>query len=218
MPAAELSATQCAECGVWHDPARRHRCARLAPRALPDVAPPPAPTPLPPVDPRAVVEVVLAWDATRDLERLAAPAVQRHYYGRGVALEPTVRATGGAAGGPLDHLSARARAELHAIHRRFEALRAGPGCLHYQVLRYAFLDTAAEQRYASGAVARHASGALADRFLVGLGRAFATPAQRRAWRGNPAAALRTALPRAYAQRLYDAAVAAYDGRGGTVAT
>ncbi len=234
---ATISYARCDLCGTFGDPDARHRCARLAPRALPDRAHEPAYVRLAHVDARIVGDVVLVWDAARDLERLAAPAVQRFYYGRGVAIEPSVRGTG-SADGPLDHLPARQRAELHAIHNRFESLRRC-GCggsrhadpsdreerdrrcslrLSYQVLHYAFLDHGPTQRHMPAAIARLATkeaavvpnGPLTEDFLFALGCAFTRAETRAKWRTNREVSLRRQMPCAFARKIFAAAVAAYE--------
>ena len=55
------------------------------------------------------------------------------------------------------------------------------------------------------------TAALSDAFLVAMGKHFAPPESRAKWATHRERALRRSLPRAYALRLYERAVAAWIG-------
>lgn len=213
----ETAWTKCRYCGEWAH-ADVHQCDA---RTLPEVH-------RAPVVVRSALEINPAernrrpdlsrrkWNAAKDLDRLAKPWWYRHFYGRGVNLEPTIRATGENAVA-VDEAKGFERTELAAIHARFESLRTGDGRLHYQVLRFVFLDHAPEQRMpAATLVQQHEDerAQLSEAFLENLGWAFATPAQRKRWRGHKGA-LAHSLPRKFGEKLYQAAIAAYE-RGADV--
>ena len=84
----------------------------------------------------------------------------------------------------------RSRERAVVVHRRFESMRTGDGCLHYQVLHWCYIER---------------GGA----FDVGaLGIAFATRAQRKAWQAKRRS-IASAAPIKSGERLLAAALAAY---------
>lgn len=181
----------CVECGAeWrYDPPPPPVPQRTGIVRDPEPAPwtPPRLAPDPPCRGAAV-----------DLEWFASQGWVPVYYGRGVGVEPTIRADGDGERVGKAHAALRDRARAAAIHRRLESLRVGAGRLHYQVLFFAFVEC--------GEVERTRWVDLMDR----LAWHFAAPPQRAAWLTKRRAVKRHA-PGRYGAALYDAAVAAYDG-------
>jgi hypothetical protein len=77
-----------------------------------------------------------------------------------------------------------------ALHRRFERLRSGEGCMHYAVLHWAYIERA-------------------GKFEMGeLGIRFATRAQRSAWMAKRKS-ISHAAPQKFGEKLHAAAIEAY---------
>lgn len=134
-----------------------------------------------------------AWTLA-DLELLAKWAPR--FYGRGVAWSDAVQTSGRDSSGPEDERTS----EFHRAsetHRRFEAMRSGDGRSHYAVLWWAFIER--------GGPARGTPA-----FLRDLGISFATRKQRLTWEVQ-SRTLKDRLPRVFGQRIYDAAVKAWEG-------
>lgn len=189
-----------------------HRCV-AKPVPLPAWATVPRPVigPLPVSDPpRRFDPAAHAWDAARDLERLAAAKWVRHYYGRSVNLEPSVRATGERELA-VDKASAYERELVAAIQARLDGLRTGAGRRHAAVLWWVFMDHAPEQRMPAASLVQGRETARAEvgeAFLEELGWRFADKATRKKWKAQPHG-LRHSLPREHGRRLYREAVAAW---------
>jgi hypothetical protein len=118
-------------------------------------------------------------------------------YGKAVMWSDAVQTSGRESGGREDSRTE----EWHRVmdvHRRFEALRAGVGRTHYAVLWYGVLE------------GRTATAEIGRGLMTEIGLAFATRAQRAAWGGHKQRALRDTLPRVAGERLWDAAVKAWE--------
>lgn len=129
-----------------------------------------------------------------DLDLLARWASS--FYGSGLKLREPVQHSGGDQHGPEDNRTS----EWHhaaAVHRRFERMRSGPGRTHYAVLWFAFIE-------------RDGPARGTPMFLHDLGLSFATRGQRLMWH-TQGRTLRVKLPQLYGQRIYDAAVKAWEG-------
>ena len=118
-------------------------------------------------------------------------------YGKAVTWSDAVQTSGRESGGREDSRTE----EWHRVmdvHRRFEALRTGAGRLHYAVLWYAVME------------GRTASSEIGRGLMVEIGVAFAPKAQRVAWGKHKQRALHDALPKVAGERLWDAAVKAWE--------
>jgi hypothetical protein len=95
------------------------------------------------------------------------------------------------------------------VSRRFEAMRSGEGRMHYAVLRWLVFDRG--MRASDPTVAAKTAERRTNKLMEELGRAFSPLAQQKAWASHKETALRDRLPRVFGQRLYDAAVKAWEG-------
>ena len=138
-----------------------------------------------------------AWTLA-DLDLLARWASA--FYGSGLKLREPVQHSGGDGHGREDERTS----EWHraaAVHRRFERMRSGAGCTHYAVLWFVVF------------VRGYGKQLPGTTLMEELGRQFAPRAVREAWASHKQTALRTSLPRVAGQRLWDAAVKAWEVGG-----
>jgi hypothetical protein len=140
-----------------------------------------------------------------DLQLLAR--WQRKFYGSGLMLREPVQTSGGDTNGPEDERTS----EFHraaAVRRRFEGMRTGAGRLHYAVLWFVIFDR--DNRASDASVAASKKSTRENKLMEEVGKAFSPHAQQRAWASHKETALQTRLPRVFGQRLYDAAVRAWE--------
>lgn len=159
----------------------------------------------------AVMERETAREARRrrwtlaDLELLAR--WEGTFYGSGMALKEPVQTSGRDDRGKQDEKTS----EWHRaaeVNRRFEGMRTGEGCTHYAVLKWLVFDRG--MRSSDPTMAVKTEERRTNKLMEELGKAFAGPKQCAAWRAHKETALRDRLPRVFGQRIYDAAVKAWE--------